>query len=100
MPRPERRCEPYLTYHTMSRCLDWKDMMKADKFKEIFIQVIRKTQEKYEFELIFYQIMDNHFHLVIRTISEEISMESLAAGTYIIEIRVGSEIIHKKIIKN
>lgn len=74
MPRPERRCEPNLTYHTMSRCIDWKDMMKADKFKAIFIQVIRKTQEKYEFELVFYQIMDNHFHLVIRTISEKITI--------------------------
>ena len=68
MPRPQRTCLPNLTYHVYSRCIEWRDMMKEDRFKELFIDILVRTQNKYDFELNGYQILDNHFHLVIRTV--------------------------------
>jgi REP element-mobilizing transposase RayT len=38
-----------------------------DQFKEMFLAVLVKTQQKYVFDLIFYEVLDNHIHLVIRT---------------------------------
>ena len=71
MARQKRECLPDTTYHVYSRCIEWRAMMKKDNFKDILIEVLRITQEKYKFELIFYQIMNTHFHFVIKTLPEE-----------------------------
>jgi len=42
--------------------------MREDYCKELFLEVLKMTQEKYDFELNFYEIMNNHFHLIIRTV--------------------------------
>ncbi len=70
MPRKNRICMPELTYHTMSRCIEGKHLMSSDEMKDLMLQVLRKALEKYKFELIFYTLMDNHFHFLIRTINE------------------------------
>ncbi len=57
-----------LTYHITSRCIEWRSMMELDLFKQIFIEVLGQAQEKYQFELNAYQVMNNHIHIVIRTI--------------------------------
>ena len=69
MPRKHRICEPNLTYHVVSRCIESRDMID-DNFKDILLAIIRKTQEKYNFELIHYAILNNHFHFIIRTTPE------------------------------
>ena len=68
MPRRLRICLPDVTYHVYSRCIQWKDLMREDYCKELFLEVLKMTQEKYDFELNFYEIMNNHFHLIIRTV--------------------------------
>jgi putative transposase len=70
MPRPKRVRKPNLTYHIYSRCIEWRNMMKEDRFKDIMISILQKTQERYRFELIFYEIMDDHFHLIIKTLKK------------------------------
>jgi len=42
--------------------------MEKEHIKQIFIDTIRRTQEKYKFELTAYVVMENHFHLVLRTV--------------------------------
>jgi REP element-mobilizing transposase RayT len=42
-------------------------MMKNDALKEIFVLIIGCALKKYSFELISYQIMNNHFHFIIKT---------------------------------
>lgn len=69
MSRPLRVCLPDITYHVFSRCLEWKNMMAEDFFKDILIDVLAKSQEKYDYELIFYEILDNHFHFIIKTVN-------------------------------
>ncbi len=57
-----------ITYHITSRLIECRNMMEDDAIKAIFEYCIILTQEKYAFELINYQIMDNHIHLLIRTV--------------------------------
>jgi REP element-mobilizing transposase RayT len=70
MSYPLRLCAPGLTYHTMSRCIEGKNLMKSRKIKDLLISVIAMAQEKYSFELCAYTIIDNHFHFVIRTLDD------------------------------
>ncbi len=70
MARPLRICLPNLTYHVFSRCIEQQPKMKPDLYKELMLEVVGKAMDKYRFELISYQIMDNHFHFVIKTVEE------------------------------
>jgi len=70
MGRTTRICKPNLTYHTYSRCIDKANLMKNDKLKDLMIKVIEETQTKFDFELNSFEILDNHFHFIIRTISK------------------------------
>ncbi|HNR89386.1 MAG TPA: transposase [Spirochaetota bacterium] len=77
MPRPHRICIEEATYHVFSRCIDRRNLMLNDSYKEIMINTIEKTQEKYVFELAFYQILDNHVHLVIKTCKGEATISRI-----------------------
>lgn len=68
MARSKRVCMPLLTYHAYSRCIEWKDLMREDHVKNVFMDTMKKAQDKYSFELTAYVIMENHFHIVIRTV--------------------------------
>jgi putative transposase len=77
MPRPLRVCLPNLTYHVYSRCSEKRDMMESDYFKEVLLEIIRLAQEKYQFEMVSYTIMDNHFHFIIRTVEHGASISKI-----------------------
>lgn len=77
MGRPLRICLPNYTYHVYSRCIELRDMMLQDHFKKLLINVVNKAMKKYDFELIAYQIMDNHFHFIIRTVDEEATISRI-----------------------
>ena len=68
MARPLRKCEPNLTYHIYSRCIEKRFMIEDDSLKEMLIKIMIQTQKKYLFNLISYEIMDNHFHFIIQTV--------------------------------
>jgi len=63
-----RNCKPDLTYHTISRCIELKALMRDDSMKDMVLEIIKRTQEKYNFKFIGYKLMDNHFHFVIQTV--------------------------------
>ena len=77
MPRKLVKQLENMTYHTWSRCIEWKPMMKEDYFKEVFLEVIYKTQKKYNFELNYFTVMDNHIHLVIKTLPGEATISRI-----------------------
>jgi len=56
------------TYHVWSRCIEWRPMMQNEYFRALFLEVIELTQKKYSFELNQYEILDNHIHMIIRTL--------------------------------
>lgn len=67
MARPLRKCLPNLTYHVFSRCIETRNMISSNFYKDLLVSILKITLEKYDFELIFYEIMDNHFHFIIKT---------------------------------
>lgn len=67
MSRKHRKCLPEVTYHAASRCIEKKLLMKSNQLKELLIDVLNCALEKYDFELVGYIIMDNHFHFCIKT---------------------------------
>jgi putative transposase len=69
MARPLRKCLPNLTYHVFSRCIETKKLITDSMYKDLLVSIMKIALEKYEFELIFYEIMDNHFHFIIKTTS-------------------------------
>lgn len=68
MPRPYRIRQPNLTYHITSNCIEWRDMIAEDAIKEIFLEVLRRSKQKYRYKLIGYCIMPDHIHLIIHTV--------------------------------
>lgn len=69
MGRKIREIIPGATYHVFSRCIDKRNYMKSDVMKNLMVEVVRETQEKYDFELNSIEILDNHFHFIIRITS-------------------------------
>ncbi len=67
MARPRRICAPNLTYQIYSRCIEWRPMMKDNRFKELFLEILGKTMARYDFKLVFYIINDRDIHLTIKT---------------------------------
>lgn len=67
MPRPHRIHLEEVTYHVFTRCIDRRELIHNDHYKDTMLETIERTQCKYDFDLVFYQIMDNHIHLVIKT---------------------------------
>jgi putative transposase len=68
MPRPLRICEPGMTYHIISRCVESRNLMDNDFYKDLMISVMDMALKKYKFELIAYEILGNHFHFIIKTL--------------------------------
>ena len=66
--RKPRYIAPNITYHVTSRLIECRNMMEDDSINALFEYCITLALEKYPFELINYQIMDNHVHLLIRTV--------------------------------
>ncbi len=71
MPRAHRICLPDTTNHVVSRCIEKKHLMRSRKIKDLMHEVLNQALEKYNFELISYSIMDNHFHFYIKTLKNE-----------------------------
>jgi putative transposase len=77
MPRVARIIVPSGSYHTTSRCYNKEKRLKPAYFKELFLEYVRKAQEKYKFKFIQFTIMDDHFHLIIQTIKGEASISRI-----------------------
>lgn len=70
MPRKPRLTQLGMTHHVFSRCIEKKGLLNDTFASELLIEVLHMAQDKYAFELIAFQIMDNHFHFVIQTVED------------------------------
>lgn len=57
------------TYHCYSRCHGIDSLMEERESKLLLEEVIRECRRIYDFEMNAFQIMDNHFHFIIRTLN-------------------------------
>jgi len=67
MARPIRVEYPYAIYHVISRGIRRDNIYREDDDKEKFLEKLKETKEKYNIEVFCYCLMDNHYHLLIRT---------------------------------
>ena len=73
MPRVARKYSELKVYHITIRGIDKKDIFYDDKDRYKFLEFIKKTKEKYNYEIYAYCLMDNHVHLVIYDKERQIS---------------------------
>jgi len=62
-----RNSYPGSDAHVSSRCINYQKShhLKRKNIKKMFISVVNEANQKYNFKLINYCIMNNHFHMVI-----------------------------------
>ena len=66
MARPYRLQSEDCFYHITSRGNDRKKIFLNDTDFEKFLEYIVKAKEKYDFYLLAYVLMSNHYHLLIK----------------------------------
>ncbi len=67
MPKPIREIIQGATYHCFTRCHNRKSLFHSSYVRKYLVEAINRCHEKYSFELIAAEPVDNHIHLVIRT---------------------------------
>ena len=70
MSYPLRIRKPNLTYHVYSACINKENFLSSNKAKDLFLDVLKMAQLKYDFKLHAYQVMENHFHIILMTTNE------------------------------
>ena len=64
---------PGACYHVMSRGVRGGLIFKHESDYEIFLQILKECQKRYEFKVHSYCLMANHFHLQMETREEKLS---------------------------
>jgi putative transposase len=73
MARPYRLQAEDCFYHITSRGNDRKKIFLNDTDFEKFLEYILKAKEKYDFYLLAYVLMTNHYHFLIKTTKPNLS---------------------------
>ena len=66
MPRPPRADEAGGIYHALNRGNLRADIFKKDEDFAAFERILREALERYQVELFCYQLLTNHYHLVLK----------------------------------
>lgn len=67
MARPLRIIYPNAWYHVMNRGAAKKNIFLSDSDRLTFLELLHKIHERYHIEIHAYCLMDNHYHLLVRT---------------------------------
>jgi len=67
MPRPKRNYKPNCFYHVYNRGNNKDSVLKSASDKQIFRGLLYKNKGPCNIRLVTFCIMDNHFHLIIKT---------------------------------
>ena len=67
MARPLRIEFENAYYHVMNRGADRKNIYKNDFHKQLFIELLDEANKLFEIEIHAYCLMDNHYHLLVKT---------------------------------
>ena len=73
MARPYRLQSENCIYHITSRGNDRKKIFLSDTDFEKFLEYLVTAKEKYDFYLLAYVLMGNHYHLLIKTTRPNLS---------------------------
>ena len=73
MPRAERTKSHSKVYHCMLRGINQQDIFFNQQDYLKFINIIKKSKEKFNYQLYSYVLMPNHIHLEIKDENQKIS---------------------------
>lgn len=65
MPRIARKYSEIKVYHITIRGIDKQNIFFDEHDRQKFMDIIKETKEKYNYEIYSYCLMDNHVHLII-----------------------------------
>ena len=73
MARPQKiECEGAY-YHVLSRGIQQQAVFLSDQDRRTFLESLTRLSEPFEVGILAYELMDNHYHLLIRTIRANLS---------------------------
>lgn len=67
MSRLSRIEYPGALYHLLSRGNEGRDIFTEDRDRSIFLDTIGEFSERFDIDVFAYVLMDNHYHLLVRT---------------------------------
>lgn len=73
MARPLRIQYPGAAYHITSRGNERKDIFKSRGDREKFVEYLRAARQRYGAVIYCYCLMDNHYHLLLKTPKDNLS---------------------------
>jgi REP element-mobilizing transposase RayT len=82
MASPRRIFVPDGIYHVASRGSDRRPIFRHDPDRELFLDQLEKTLDRYRLPCLAYCLMTNHYHLVVLTPDQRLSkaMQELNGG--------------------
>lgn len=89
MSRPLRNFKPNSFYHIFNRGNNKEAILKSPADKKLFLSLIFKYKKDCNINIVAYCIMDNHFHLIIKTPTNAKSLSTYmqkVLGTYAMKI--------------
>ena len=81
MARPWRIQYEGALYHVFSRGNNQQDIFVADDDRHLFLDTIGQMAERFDCEIFAYVLMDNHYHLLLRTQKANLSRSMQWLGT-------------------
>jgi len=81
MARPLRIEFKGAFYHILSRGNERRDIFLQDDDYELFLGVLEEMSDRFEVDIFAYVLMNNHYHLLIRTNQQNLSKSMQWLGT-------------------
>jgi REP element-mobilizing transposase RayT len=81
MARPWRIEYAGALYHVLSRGNQQQDIFLHDEDRRSFLKAIGQMSERYDVDIFAYVLMDNHYHLLLRTNNANLSKSMQWLGT-------------------
>jgi putative transposase len=81
MARPLRIEYEGALYHILSRGNDQRDIFVVDDDRVAFLKALGEMSERFEISIFAYVLMDNHYHLLLRTNKANLSKSMQWLGT-------------------
>lgn len=72
MPRKRRVWYPGAMYHISCRGNRKSDLFLDDKDREMYLNILKDAKDRYDFKYLGYCLMENHVHLHIETVADQI----------------------------
>lgn len=73
MPRQGRKNSKTKVYHVILRGIDKQDIFFCEEDYYKFLDILKETKEKYQYDIYSYCLMSNHIHIVVYDKNDKLS---------------------------